>query len=60
MRKDGLPTSQCLFTFQLKDIFGFDYFRMAIATLRLTIAIALILGLISALLYVTTQNMHVS
>jgi len=30
------------------------------ATLRLTIAIALILGLISAVLYVTTQNMHVS
>jgi hypothetical protein len=60
MRKDGLPTSQCLFTFQLKDSFGFDYFLMAIATLRLTIAIALILGLISGLLYVTTQNMHVS
>jgi hypothetical protein len=60
MRKDGLPTSQCLFTFQLKDSFGFDYFRMAIASLRLTIAIALILGLISAVLYVTTQNMHVS
>jgi hypothetical protein len=33
---------------------------MAIATLRLTIAIDLILGLISAVLYVTTQNMHVS
>ncbi|MPZ05786.1 MAG: hypothetical protein GEU26_05105 [Nitrososphaeraceae archaeon] len=33
---------------------------MAIATLRRTIVIALILGLISAVLYVTTQNMHVS
>lgn len=33
---------------------------MAISTTRLTIAIALILGLISAVLYVTTQNMHVS
>jgi hypothetical protein len=33
---------------------------MAISTVRLTIAIALILGLISAVLYVTTQNMHVS
>jgi len=60
MRKVGLPNSQCLFTFHLKDRYGFDYFRMAMATLRLTIAIALILGLISAVLYVTTQNMHVS
>lgn len=60
MGKVGLPASQCIFTCRLKDSFGFDYFRMAIATLRMTIAIALILGLISAVLYVTTQNMHVS
>ncbi|MFZ0556653.1 MAG: hypothetical protein WCF07_10155 [Nitrososphaeraceae archaeon] len=33
---------------------------MAIPTARLTIAIALILGLISVVIYVTTQNMHVS
>jgi hypothetical protein len=42
------------------DNFGFDYFWMAISTVRMTIAIALILGLISAVLYVTTQNMHIS
>jgi hypothetical protein len=60
MRKVVLPNSQCLFTSHLKDRYGFDYFRTALATLRLTIAIALILGLISAVLYVTTQNLHVS
>ena len=42
------------------DNFGVDYLRMAIPTARLTIAIALILGLISVVIYITTQNMHVS
>jgi hypothetical protein len=42
------------------DNFGVDYLRMAIPTARLTIAIALILGLISVVIYVTTQNVHVS
>jgi len=42
------------------DNVGNDYYWMAISTVRMAIAIALILGLISAVLYVTTQNMHVS